>query len=98
MILLFIYIYLLRISFVFTNQLNEPSASSTELSSNENIRDIDDDIATAIMKQARNRASVPQSLTLLMNFKDDGTTSFQIMQGKFILNDLNFEIHFFYLF
>lgn len=33
-------------------------------------------------KQARNRATVPQSLTLLMNFKNDGTTSFQIMQGK----------------
>jgi hypothetical protein len=33
-------------------------------------------------RQPRNRASVPQSLTLLMNFKTDGTTSFQIMQGK----------------
>lgn len=36
-------------------------------------------------KQTRNRATVPQSLTLLMNFKNDGTTSFQIMQG------INFE-------
>jgi hypothetical protein len=35
-----------------------------------------------LVKQSRNRASVPQSLTLLMNFKNDGTTSFQIMQGK----------------
>jgi len=34
------------------------------------------------IKQSRNRATVPQSLTLLMNFKDDGTTSFQIMQGN----------------
>ena len=33
-------------------------------------------------RQTRNRATVPQSLTLLMNFKNDGTTSFQIMQGK----------------
>lgn len=36
------------------------------------------------VKQSRNRATVPQSLTLLMNFKDDGTTSFQIMQGNSI--------------
>ncbi len=36
------------------------------------------------IKQSRNRATVPQSLTLLMNFKDDGTTSFQIMQGNSI--------------
>ena len=34
------------------------------------------------LRQGRNRASVPQSLTLLMNFKNDGTTSFQIMQGN----------------
>ncbi len=37
---------------------------------------------TSTLKQIRNRATVPQSLTLLMNFKDDGTTSFQIMQGN----------------
>jgi hypothetical protein len=34
-------------------------------------------------KQTRNRATIPQSLTILMNFKNDGSTSFQIMQGKF---------------
>jgi len=39
---------------------------------------------TSTLKQIRNRATVPQSLTLLMNFKDDGTTSFQIMQGNSI--------------
>lgn len=34
-------------------------------------------------KHSRNRPNVPQSLTILMNFKNDGSTSFQIMQGKF---------------
>lgn len=39
--------------------------------------------STAIkQRQTRNRATVPQSLTLLMNFKNDGSTSFQIMQGN----------------
>jgi len=39
------------------------------------------------LKQTRKAPTAPQSLTLLMNFKDDGTTSFQIMQGKFNLNN-----------
>ena len=36
-----------------------------------------------VSRQVRNRAGVPQSLTLLMNFRNDGTTSFQIMEGEF---------------
>lgn len=45
-----------------------------------------DDLTVSKVKQSRNRANVPQSLTLLMNFKDDGTTSFQIMQGWLLIN------------
>ena len=33
-------------------------------------------------KPFQSRANVPQSLTLLMNFKNDGTTLFQIMHGR----------------
>ena len=44
---------------------------------------VSSDSSELAQRQTRNRANVPQSLTLLMNFKKDGTTSFQIMQGKF---------------
>ncbi|CAF1413452.1 unnamed protein product [Adineta steineri] len=75
--MIFIFIYL----FVFIKQLNEVSSSSL-LSIPSEIRNPSDDINISDVKQARNRANVPQSLTLLMNFRDDGTTSFQIMQGN----------------
>jgi hypothetical protein len=69
-----VYLSLLQISFV----LSEGNSSSLlSIASKEGIS-----IAQSNVKQGRNRASGPQSLTLLMNFKDDGTTSFQIMQGK----------------
>lgn len=38
-------------------------------------------------KKGQSRAGVPQSLTLLMNFKTDGTTSFQILQGEWTTNE-----------
>jgi len=37
---------------------------------------------TESSKQGRKNVNVPQSLTLLMNFKNDGSTSFQIIQGN----------------
>lgn len=40
-------------------------------------------------KQGRKAVSAHQSLTLLMNFKNDGTTSFQIMQGTLLENHEN---------
>jgi len=83
MMIVFIYLFLFQISFVFTNQLTEASSSSHISVSSEDVTPIYD-INISKVKQAQNRAGVPQSLTLLMNFKDDGTTSFQIMQGKFI--------------
>jgi hypothetical protein len=72
MMIVFIYLFVFQISFVSTNQLTKASSFSHISVSSEDV------------KQAQNRAGVPQSLTLLMNFKDDGTTSFEIMHGKFI--------------
>ncbi|CAF1030215.1 unnamed protein product [Rotaria sp. Silwood1] len=42
----------------------------------------DNSIVESKLKEKQNRASVPQSLALLMNFKDDGTMSLQIIQGS----------------
>ena len=77
-----VYIYLFLLPFVLTNQLSEDSSSNLIAVSNTDVQ-LATDVETTKVKQTRNRASVPQSLTLLMNFKDDGTTSFKIMQGKF---------------
>jgi hypothetical protein len=72
MMIVFVYLFLFPILFV-----------STTTSSNliiENIKSING-LAKSKLKQPRTRSTIPQSLTLLMNFKNDGTTSFQIMQG-----------------
>ncbi|CAF1066966.1 unnamed protein product [Adineta ricciae] len=71
MLIVLIYLFLLSIELALSNQ-NFPLA-------------VRDDQTVSKVKQTRNRPSVPQSLTLLMNFKDDGTTSFQIMQGTQIV-------------
>jgi hypothetical protein len=89
MMIILIYLFLFQISFVITNELFSSSVSSglNEVAT----------LTQAKLIQARNRANVPQSLTLLMNFKDDGTTSFQIMQGKYlkyILNSFEFSNRF----
>ncbi|CAF1328665.1 unnamed protein product, partial [Adineta steineri] len=66
-----IFLFLIQFVFISANELTEINSASTTNQSK--------------LKQSRNRASVPQSLTLLMNFKNDGTTSFQIMQGSQIV-------------
>jgi hypothetical protein len=81
MMIVVIYLLLFQISFVFTNQWTETSFFNFISTINDDLK-IDKGIAESKIKQGRNRAGVPQSLTLLMNFKNDGTTSFQIMQGK----------------
>jgi hypothetical protein len=81
MMIVVIYLLLFQISFVFTNQWTETSFFNFISTINDDLK-IDKGIAESKIKQGRNRAWVPQSLTLLMNFKNDGTTSFQIMQGK----------------
>lgn len=89
MMIVFIYLYLFQISFVCTNQLTEANFYNLVSVSSEDEQLIND-ITISKVKQGRNRVGGPQSLTLLMNFKDDGTTSFQILQGKF--TSLNWSI------
>ncbi|CAF1145043.1 unnamed protein product [Rotaria sordida] len=84
MVNVFIYLFLFQISFVLTNQISETSSSSLTLVSSENVKYANNTTKLRVGHN-RNRANVPQSLTLLMNFKDDGTTSFKIMQGSQIV-------------
>ncbi|CAF3374975.1 unnamed protein product [Rotaria socialis] len=81
MVMMFVFnlLFLFQISFVFANQITHENSTGLQLVSNAN------NLNKSIVQQGRNRAGVPQSLTLLMNFRDDGTTSFQIMQGTQIV-------------
>ena len=81
-IIAFVYLFLSQSSFVFSNQLIETDFSSLISVMSESIKSTGN-ISGSNVIQVQNRANVPQPLTLLMNFRDDGTTSFQIMQGKF---------------
>ncbi|CAF0997110.1 unnamed protein product [Rotaria magnacalcarata] len=69
MMMKLIYLFLFGICLVSTSSLT-------------NIIDADDSTIRENLQQSRNRPNVPQSLTLLMDFKDDGTTSLQIIQGS----------------
>ncbi|UJR15822.1 hypothetical protein I4U23_002751 [Adineta vaga] len=76
-----IYLFLFQIDFIVSNQ---GLSTIFPIVVREDVISLND-VTQSRIKQSRNRASVPQSLTLLMNFKDDGTTSFQIMQGTQIV-------------
>ncbi|UJR30770.1 hypothetical protein I4U23_018290 [Adineta vaga] len=70
-----IYLLLFQIVSICANELIEDPIPNNFIKS-------ESTLIESKLRQSRNRASVPQSLTLLMNFKNDGTTSFQIMQGS----------------
>lgn len=80
-IIVFIHLILFQFSFALTDELVEQISSNLISLSNDYVNDLSVN-NRVMLPQGRNRANVPQSLTLLMNFRDDGTTSFQIMQGR----------------
>lgn len=81
--ILFLSLLLLRLSVAFTDDLIEMSMSHMMAMSEQLDRSTTmTNFVPSKVKPIQSRNNVPQSLTLLMNFKNDGTTQFQIMQGR----------------
>lgn len=67
---------MILILYLFLSQILTKVHSSNPLLASSDVTNV---------KQSRKGGGGHQSLTLLMNFKNDGTTSFQIMQGNSLL-------------
>ena len=82
----FLSLLLFRLSVAFTDDLIEMSMSNLiALSGQLGRSTLTTSLVPSKGKPIHSRANVPQSLTLLMNFKNDGTTQFQIMQGRLVI-------------
>ena len=80
---LLLLLLLFRLSVAFNDDLIEMSMSNLISLSEQLGRSMTTtSLAPSPGKPFQSRANVPQSLTLLMNFKNDGTTLFQIMHGR----------------